>query len=231
MTSENSVQSSEWIGLRGQIMARYLNSPLRRLSEILFLGNIHARVLYETVSSLKAEGIVLDVGAGSGYFSLAIARKLERGKVICMDLSREMLQSLWRVAKKKGLTEKVELMESSAYEIKLANNSVDLAIANGVFHELANPPLALQEMVRVVRPTGRVIITDFRSGTWVGNRIGRAHRTEDHGPFSQQETMALFLGAGLQNIKVSVVRNFIIGVGTKRTGNDLQNWAKPDSNG
>ena len=45
--------------------------------------------------------VILDVGAGSGYLSLKIAKKLKNGKVICIDLSEEMLHQLEKRANKK----------------------------------------------------------------------------------------------------------------------------------
>lgn len=177
-------------------------------------GNIRSRVLIEVTEALKGEGAVLDVGAGAGYFSLAIASKLERGRVICLDLSREMLGHLRRTAQKKHLSDRIELLEGSAYQIRLDAGCMDVAISNGVLHELVRPQLVLQEMVRVVRPGGRVIVTDFRD-TWLGRRIASAHRSEDHGPFGQQELRKLFLDVGLENIRVTAIRHFVIGVGTK----------------
>lgn len=212
MTSE-TLPGSEWTGLRGRFMGWYLNSPLRRLSELLLLGDSRSRVLAEVTGALKGEGTVVDVGAGSGYYSLAIARELKRGKVISLDLSQEMLQHLREAAKKRGLADRVEVLESSAYQIRLGDGSVDMAIANGVFHELAHPELALREMVRVLRPGGHVIVTDFRADTWIGRRIASAHRREDHGPFSLQELDGLFRDVGLREIQVSVVRHMVMAVG------------------
>jgi len=214
MTSE-ALPGSEWTGLRGRFMGWYLSSPFRRLSELLFLGDSRSRVLAEVRAALKGEGTLLDVGAGSGYYSLAIARALERGKVMSLDLSREMLQRLREAAKKRGLADRIEVLESSVYEIRLDDDSVDIAIANGVFHELAHPELALREMVRVLRPGGHIIVTDFRADTWIGRRIASAHRSEDHGPFSPQELERLLLDAGLQDVRTSVVRHMVMGVGVK----------------
>lgn len=213
--AENTTHSSEWTGLRGRVMGWYLGSFLRRLSEVLVLGDSRSNVLAETWAALGGKGIVLDVGAGAGYFSLAIARQLQEGKVICVDLSREMLSHLRGTAERRCLSDRVEILEGSAYQIRLDDQSVDLAIANGVFHELVRPELAMQEMVRVVRPGGRVIVTDFRADTWIGSRIAAAHRSEDHGPFRLEELKTLFLQAGLDDVRVSAVRNFVMGVGVK----------------
>lgn len=72
MTEKQTI--SEWTGIKGRLGGRFLNSPLRRLLEILILGDLRSAFLSE-VSNLivKGDEIVLDLGAGSGYFSLAIS--------------------------------------------------------------------------------------------------------------------------------------------------------------
>lgn len=209
-----NVQSSEWTGMRGRIGAWYLNSPLRRLSEILFLGDLKSAFLNEFSRIIQGNEVVLDVGAGSGYFSLAIAERLTNGKVICLDLSEEMLHRLENVADKKRLSGRIQILKGEASSIKLSDGSVDLAVSNGVFHELSEPESCLREMIRVLKPDGWIIITDFRD-TWVGKRTGAAHNREAHGPLSVDELETLSADAGLSNVKVYPVKHWVVGVGKK----------------
>lgn len=204
---------TEWTGIRGRMGAWYLNSPLRRLSEILFLGDCKAAFLSE-LSRLKGDEVVLDVGAGSGYFSLAIARRLSTGQVLCLDLSAEMLRRLERKAESQGLNDRIQILNRAASSTGLETESVDWAVSNGVFHELSNSEVVLMEMLRVLKPNGKLIITDF-SNTWIGRRIGAAHRPEAHGPLSVAELKTLFAKAGLKEVKVRPVKHWVIGVGKK----------------
>jgi ubiquinone/menaquinone biosynthesis C-methylase UbiE len=205
--------TSEWTGIKGRIGAWYLNSPLRRLSE-LFLGDCRSAFLTETSNLTKGDEVILDVGAGSGYFSLAIAEKLTTRKVICLDLSEEMLQRLERKAEKEGLKDRIQIVKGDASSIKIEDESVDLVVSNGVVHELPEPEAVLREMIRVLKPGGWVIITDFRD-TQIGKRIGATHNEKAHGAFSVTELENLFAHAGLSNVKVSPVRHWVIGVGKK----------------
>lgn len=206
--------TSEWTGIRGRVGGWYLNSPLRRLSEILFLGDIKSAFLNEVSPLIQGDVVVLDVGAGSGYFSLAIAERLPGGQVICLDLSQEMLRRLKRVASKKELGDRIQTLHGEASSIKLADGSVDLVVSNGVFHELLKPEAVLREMIRILRPYGWIVVTDFRD-TRIGKRIGASHRDEDHGPFGVDELESLFVKMGLTDVKVSPVKNWVIGVGRK----------------
>ncbi|NJD51954.1 MAG: class I SAM-dependent methyltransferase [Candidatus Methanoperedens sp.] len=210
----NVQTSSEWIGVRGRIGAWYLNSPLRRLSEIMFLGDLKSAFLNEVSRIIMGDEVVLDVGAGSGYFSLAIAGRLTSGKVICLDLSEEMLHRLVSVADKKWLGDRIQILKGEASSIKLSDGFVDLVVSNGVFHELSEPGSCLKEMIRVLKPGGWLIVTDFRN-TRIGKRTGAAHNREAHGPLSVDELGTLFADAGLGNVKVYPVKHWVVGVGKK----------------
>lgn len=129
--------------MKGRIFAWHLDSPLASLPETLLLGDCRSAVLSELSRLILGNEVVLDVGAGTGHFSLAIAKKLGTGKVICLDLSEEMLQHLKRKADKKNLTERIQILKGEASSSGLENESVDLVMSNSVFHELSSPEAVL----------------------------------------------------------------------------------------
>ncbi|MCJ7435318.1 MAG: class I SAM-dependent methyltransferase [Anaerolineales bacterium] len=107
MTEQQAI--SEWTGMKGKLMAGFLNSPLRTIIEVCLFGLPRDAFLDEVSRNLRGDEVVLDVGAGSGYFSLAIAKKLKTGKVICFDLSDEMLQRLKDKAGQAGLENRIQM--------------------------------------------------------------------------------------------------------------------------
>lgn len=207
--------TSEWTGIKGKIMAWFLNSPLRTIIEVWIFGLPKVAFLNEVFHRLSGDEVVLDVGAGSGYFSLAIAKKLKTGKVICFDLSEEMLQRLKRKAKTEDLENKIQIMSGEASSFELNDKSVDLVVSNFVLHEVSSPETVLKEIVRVLKPNGWVIITDFLKDTWLGKMEVAAHRAGAHGPFSVDELEALFTKCGLNDVKASRIRSWLIGMGKK----------------
>ena len=206
--------SSEWTGMKGRIFAWHLDNPLARLPETLLLGDCRSAVQDEFSRLIRGNEVVLDIGAGTGRFSLAIAKKLSTGKVICLDLSEEMLQHLKRKAEKEDLKDRIQILKGEASASELENESVDLVMSNSVFHELSSPEAVLAEMLRVLKPGGWVVISDFRD-TRISKLICRSHREDAHGPFSVNELETLFTKTGLSNVKVSPVRHWVIGVGRK----------------
>jgi ubiquinone/menaquinone biosynthesis C-methylase UbiE len=206
--------TSQWTGIKAKVFAWHLDNPLARLPETLLLGDCRSAVQDEFSRLIRGNEIILDVGAGTGRFSLAVAKQLRSGKVICLDLSEEMLQHLKRKAEKECLEERIQVLKGEASASGLENESADLVMSNSVFHELSDPEEVLGEMVRVLKQGGRVIVTDFRN-TKIGRLICRSHRKGSHGPFSVHELETLFTKAGLQNVKVSPARHWVIGVGQK----------------
>ncbi len=208
--------TSEWTGIKGKLMAWFLNSPLRTIIEVRLFGLPRSAFLNEVSRHLRGDEVVLDVGAGSGYFSLAIAKKLKTGKVICFDLSEEMLQRLEHKARQTGFENRIQIMKGEASSLKLNDKSVDLDVSNFVLHEVSSPKTVLREIIRVLKPNGRVIITDFLKDTWFGKMEAAAHRAEAHGPFSIIELKVLFAKCGLKDVKASQVRSWIIGMGKNK---------------
>jgi len=99
----DEVGTSDWHGTIGRLAAWWLNSGFRRLADVLVMGDGRSIVLHEISTIAGGDEVVLDLGAGSGYFSIPIAEMLESGKVLCLDLSEEMLSSLEHKASTQGI--------------------------------------------------------------------------------------------------------------------------------
>lgn len=205
--------TGEWTRIKDRVFTWHLDSPLARF-ETLLLGDFRSAFLNEFSRIIRGNEVILDVGAGTGRFSLAVAKKLITGKVICLDLSDEMLQHLKRKAEKEGLKDRIQILKAEASSIGLKNESIDLTVSNSVFHELSSPEAVLAEMLRVLKPGGWVIITDFRD-TRISRLICGAHSDDAHGPFSVNELETLFTKGGLSNVEVRPVKHWVIGVGKK----------------
>ncbi len=201
--------STDWRGFRGWLKGWFLASPLRRAAEVFFLGDLETSYLKE-ILRLIPEGneTILDLGAGSGYFSLKIARKVPRGKVICVDLSEEMLGILKRRAKRQKVEGSIQIVHAPATSTEIEDETCDLAVSSALFHELTDPDRALAEMVRTVKPGGSIVVADFRD-------LKMAHGGEAHGPFSVDELTNLFHEEGLIDATIYPVKRWVVGVGKK----------------
>lgn len=105
---------------------------------------------------LRPEMTVADVGAGTGYLSAGLAPLVH--KVWALDGSAEMLEQARRNL---ADFENIEYRIAEAYALPLPDASVDAVFANMYLHHIPDPSAALIEMVRILRPGGRLILTDM----------------------------------------------------------------------
>ncbi|MDT8449119.1 MAG: methyltransferase domain-containing protein [Wenzhouxiangellaceae bacterium] len=96
------------------------------------------------------------MGCGTGALLELLARRQPRGTYIGTDLSGEMLT----VARRR-VPETVALYRAAAESLPVADATVDLLVSTSVFHFVRGPNPALQEMQRVLKPGGLLVITDW----------------------------------------------------------------------
>ncbi len=100
--------------------------------------------------TLKA-GRVLELGSATGTLSRQLARHFRGSRVISLDLSHGMLR---RARRARSRFARITEIQASAVQLPLADNSVDAVIANQLLPWLSDPPAALAEVARVLRPEG-----------------------------------------------------------------------------
>ena len=96
----------------------------------------------------------LEIGAGTGYFTLNLLRAGVVGEAVATDISPGMLSRLERSAAELGLA--VETAACEASELPFEDDSFDLVFGHAVLHHLPDLPRAFREFARVLRPGGVV---------------------------------------------------------------------------
>jgi ubiquinone/menaquinone biosynthesis C-methylase UbiE len=111
---------------------------------------------------LKPGDMVADIGAGTGYISWRMAKKIEPGgKVYAVEIQQEMLDLLSANMKKRGITNVVQTL-GTITDPKLPTNALDLIIMVDVYHEFDFPFEMTEAMVRSLKPGGRLVFVEFR---------------------------------------------------------------------
>jgi len=138
--------------------------------------------------------VAADIGAGSGFITEELI--LNGLKVIAVDQSSAMIEEM---EKRFGNSNNVEFRVGESTSLPIDDNSVDYVFANMYLHHVESPQDAVNEMTRILKPGGILVITDADEHNY------EFLRTEQHDRwlgFKRSDIRKWYENAGLANVKV-----------------------------
>jgi ubiquinone/menaquinone biosynthesis C-methylase UbiE len=111
--------------------------------------------------ALKPTDHVVDLGAGSGYFSFRMAPLVPQGKVYAVDISPEML-AIVRAKMRKSNAENIETVLSTVTDLKLEKNSADCVLIVDAYHEFSHPLEMGKSIFDTLKPGGKLVLIEYR---------------------------------------------------------------------
>ena len=130
---------------------------------------------------LQRTSLVADIGAGTGYFSVRIAKRIPEGKIFAADIEPDMVRYLGERARREQLINLVPV-QASADAVNLPE-PVDVALVVDTYHHIGNRTQYFAKLKSLLRPAGRLVIVDFKAdspnGPPVRHRISPERVTQE----------------------------------------------------
>lgn len=141
-------------------------------ANIVLLMDQERRKEMDPLEFLKSNGLspgmsIADIGCGPGFFTFPAAEIVgKEGRVYAVDIQEDMLKEL----KRRNLPENVSVFQSSENNIPIEDEACDMALLAFVLHEADERIVFLNELKRILRPQGRLLLLDWEK------------KVEDKGP-------------------------------------------------
>jgi len=128
----------------------------------------------EKICELTPQGAnVLELASGTGDIALAVSKKA--GRVLCTDISENMLKTAKRKVKKHGVNN-ISFDKISIFETGRHDNSFDVVIASQILHLLNDPEIACKEIRRVAKNAVFLVIPMLKEATPFRNILIRFYK-------------------------------------------------------
>ena len=138
--------------MEGPIATWYAKTTLKDLKR-------HKLMTKQLVEKIPANGQVLEIAPGPGYFCIELAR-LGNYKIMGLDISKSFVEIARNNAAEAGLN--IDFREGNASAMPFEDNRFDFTFCQAAFKNFSEPVKAIAEMHRVLRPGGLSVIADLR---------------------------------------------------------------------
>lgn len=123
---------------------------------------LHAGFVETVINMSPPEGRFLDVGTGTGWISIGVAKNTFGIEVTGVDLSDAMLKVASRNAQTEGVHDKIKFTKGDAKRLPFDDGTYDAVFCHNMLHHIPEPDTLVTEMVRVMKKDGALIIRDLK---------------------------------------------------------------------
>lgn len=161
-----------------------------------FFSDDVRQVAYK-IASIEERTMAADIGAGTGFITEGLIKK--NINVIAVDQSTEMLNLL---KDKFSYYENLKCIQGVGEKIPIEDSSVDYVFANMFLHHVENPSIVIKEMYRILKPGGKLVITDLDEHNF---EFLKTEQYDVWMGFDRNKILEWFESSGLKNVTVDCV--------------------------
>ena len=206
MTRQRIIETDQ--GIQVEFAVNYYDQMQIRLRD---KGWIETK---DIIKSGITNGLALEIGPGPGYLGLEWLKNTQGTTLKGVDISEDMISIAKRNAEEYSLSERVEYLHSSGDKIPFNEQTFDAVFTNGSLHEWGEPENTFNEIWRVLKKGGRVLISDLKRDMfflvrwflWINTKpkeIRPGLITSIDAAYTPNELKELIKGTKLENCIVS----------------------------
>ena len=126
-----------------------------------YLLILHAGFVESVLNLSTSNGSFLDVGTGTGWIAIGVAKYNPTAKVTGVDLSETMLKVARTNAEAEGVSKRIDFVKGDAKNLPFEKETFDSVFCHNMLHHIPKPIEMLAEMVRVSKKEGALLVRDL----------------------------------------------------------------------
>jgi ubiquinone/menaquinone biosynthesis C-methylase UbiE len=173
-----------------------MNNSIRRFVQM----TVEVKAL-RSITDLSPQKNILEIGCGSGYGTQLIREQFQPQQLAAVDLDERMIAK----ARKSEIDTSITFQVADAAKLPFENETFDAVIDFGIIHHIPNWKDCLQELFRVLKPGGQVIIEDLSLETFQSpiGRILKSLLTHPYDKMYSEKEFTTYLDeVGFKQIKI-----------------------------
>ncbi len=119
---------------------------------------------------LRENDIVADLGAGTGFYSVAAGHLVPKGKVYAVEIVKDFLPTIQNKVREAHL-HNVEIIHGDVEKLggtKIGNNVADAVVVSNVLFQVKNKEIFIEEVKRILKPKGKALFIDWSESSMMG---------------------------------------------------------------
>jgi ubiquinone/menaquinone biosynthesis C-methylase UbiE len=112
-------------------------------------------------SKLKNGMNLIDLGCGTGYFTIPASHIVKNGLICAIDIQTEMLETLHKNLNKLSI-KNIHVIRSELHNLPIKDESLDIALLINALHELQDRQSILEEIYRILKGNGKISVVDWK---------------------------------------------------------------------